>query len=280
MTHIFLLGASTFMFALENSRANQVLSAIIFVNSFQRITHLEIEDVTMASDNKKLECLLQAMNIMNNLVAVSLPNSIDVTQNPMMTSKLNGVLKKKQYLQRINLSYCDLRGHLYNILQGLTQKIVYLNVSDCRLIEDDLFFLVNWRPLCNLRELDLSRNNLNYMDQVVIALLERTLRISCLSVSYCSLSVHSQVLISKECAEMGFLKVFCLQSYTPVNYDVLMELLDVLCRIQTLQKINLFPEVYAFPGNNDQEREMTKYHIMRVCYRYLELKDRPDIELE
>ena len=72
------------------------------VCNLQRITHLEIEDPALPSDSKKINSLLQAINAMNNLVAVSLPNSINVTINPSMTSEFNGALKKKKYLQRLN----------------------------------------------------------------------------------------------------------------------------------------------------------------------------------
>ena len=86
--------------------------------------------------------------------------------------------------------------------------------------------------------------------------------------------------MAKECCELRDLKVFCMQSYVPNKYDILMELLDIVSNIQSLQKINLLPEVYAFPGNNDTERELSKFHIMRVCYRFLELKNRPEIQLD
>jgi len=96
-----------------------------------------------------------------------------------------------QILRVINIII--LQGRLSIVLGGLTQRLVYLNLKDCRLTEDDLFFLISFRPLAGLREFNLSCNNLQQCDRVVIAALEKMPHITCLSVSFCSLSVESQV---------------------------------------------------------------------------------------
>jgi len=89
-----------------------------------------------------------------------------------------------------------------------------------------------------------------------------------------------QVLIARECKECSFLKVLCLQGYTPPPHDDILQLLHICSQIRTLQKAVLFPETYAFPGNVEEEREANKYHTLRFSYRYLDLRGRPDIMLE
>jgi len=69
-------------------------------------------------------------------------------------------------LRRLNLSYCNVRNQLKTLLDGVRQRLVYVNLKDTRLSEDDLFFLAGWRTLAGLRELNLSCNDLQHLDQV------------------------------------------------------------------------------------------------------------------
>ena len=71
-----------------------------------------------------------------------------------------------------------------------------------------------------------------------------------------------------------------MQGYTPLPQNDTLDVLRVCVQMPRLQKVILFPEVYAFPGNNDAERQVHKVHMMRSSYRYLEMRSRPDIELE
>lgn len=245
-----------------------------------RITHFELEDPLLPEDPTKFLSLLEALGSLRNLIALSLPNSVSVQARQNMAVEINAKLRKLKLLARLNLSYCSLQGHLEQLLGGLTQKLLYLNLTDCRLIEDDYFFLVSWKPLMSLRELNLSSNNLALFDQVMIAFLERMSHLTCFSVSYCQLSTHSQVLIARECKELSRLKVLCMQSYTPLPDSDILEILHIVSVIPSLQKVLLLPETYAFPGNNDAERETNKYHMLRDCYSYLSMRQRSDIELE
>ena len=69
-------------------------------------------------------------------------------------------------LRRLNLSYCNVRHRLGVVLDAVRQRLVYVNLKDSRLSEDDLFFLAGWRTLASLRELNLSCNDLQHLDQV------------------------------------------------------------------------------------------------------------------
>lgn len=88
------------------------------------------------------------------------------------------------------------------------------------------------------------------------------------------------MLLARECKECSRLKVLCAQSYTPPEHDDLMRLLNICVQISTLQKVVLFPESYAFPGNVERERELNKLHTMRFSYRYLGMRGRLDLQLE
>lgn len=159
----------------------------------QRITHLEHEDAMLSYEDSRIASLWEALGCLPNLTALSLPDCINVTTNQLIAEDLNKALKSLKHLQRLNLSYCNLKGRLGDVLGGMNQRVVYLNLKDCRLTEDDLFFLVTWRNLAGLRELNLSCNNLQLLDQVLIVMLEKMPLITCLSISFCSLSVDSQV---------------------------------------------------------------------------------------
>ena len=71
-----------------------------------------------------------------------------------------------------------------------------------------------------------------------------------------------------------------MQGYTPLPQNDILELLHITAQIRSIQKVVLFPESYGFPGNNELEREMNKYHTMRFSYRYLKMRGRQDVELE
>ncbi len=234
----------------------------------------------MPCDETKFIQLLELLGDLVNLSALSLPNSIDVATNQEMCATLNTTFQKLKNLKRLNLSYCNLHGQLEILMGGLKQRMIYLNLKDTRLNEDDMFFLVHWRPLASLRELNLSCNNLKFLDQVIIALLERMKYITCFCLSFCSLSFHSQALITRECKESGYLKVFGMQNYVPLADNDTMEMLHICSQMASLQKIILFPEVYAFPGTNEEERRNSKMQILSASYRYLARRGRLDMEVE
>lgn len=256
------------------------LSAVESVLDTNMIRSLEYENAMLSSEEMRLAGLMETVRSLRNLTVLSLPDCIDVGASQTVAADLNACLKALPVLRRLNLSYCNVRNRLGVVLDSVRQRLVYVNLKDSRLTEDDLFFLASWRTLAGLRELNLSCNDLQHLDQVVIAMLERMPHITCLSISFCSLSVSSQVLIARECKECSFLKVLCLQGYTPAPHDDMVQLLHICSQIPSLQKAVLFPESYAFPGNVEEEREANKYHTLRFSYRYLELRGRPDIMLE
>lgn len=141
-------------------------------------------------------------------------------------------------------------------------------------------FLSQWRPLTGLRELNLSANNFGSHDQVIVSMMGRMSHLTCFSVSYCSFNEEELQHIASQAQECSQLKVLCIQGYTPLPLDTTVTILDICARITLLQKVLLFPELYAFPGNNDWEREANKDHALGLGYHILASRNRPDVELE
>ncbi len=245
----------------------------------QRITHFEYEDPSLLRDESKLHSLLEGISKMTTLFGLSLPNTVDTVLCPGVAERLSTVIQKLPYLHRLGLQYCNLKGRLRDVLAGVNQRLSYLNLKDCRLLDEDLFFLLSWRPASWLRELNLSCNNFQYLEDVMIALLKRIPALTCLGLSHSSLSTHSMVHILRGCKRCVHLKTLSIQGYIPLPEPGTLELIHVCSQIRTLQKLILFPETYAFPGQNDVEREMNKSHTMSLSYRYLAMRKREDISL-
>ena len=246
----------------------------------QLISHIEINDSSLPQNNDKFNAVLLMLSKLTMLAALAMPNSVDIKHNQQMASSLNKLLRKLPFIRRINFSYCNLRGRLSTLLGGLRQHVEYLKLKDCRLDEDDISFLQHWKPVASLREFNLSCNNLQQMEGMLIRILQRMPRVTCFSVAHCLFNTHGQVLIARYCKDCACLKVLCLTGYTPLPQNDSLEVLSCIAQIRSLQKAVIFPEVYGFPGANERERAMNRYHTFRFSYRYLAMRGRADIELE
>ena len=247
---------------------------------FQKITCFEYDDPLLPSDEAHFNDLLDGIEQLRFLVTLSLPNCIDCHVNQEMAARLNTVLKKLVYIQRLGLSYCNLKNKLEELLAGCRHHLMYLNLKDARLVEEDIMFLLTSRCVLHLRELNLSCNDLHVLEQSVMILLKKMPSITCLSLSNCQLTTHQQVLIAAECKKQTRLKVLSMQGYTPLSRNDYLELLRICAQIRSLQKVELFPMAYGFPGSNEKEREINRLSTLKICYRYLTMRGRDDMELE
>ena len=161
----------------------------------------------MPQNDAQMDALIEALRSLKNLFALSLPNSVDALANSDQVVKLKHALLDLKHISRLDLSYCNLRSHLSLLLGGTRPHMSYLNLKDCRLTDADMYFLRHWRCLPHLRELNLSSNNLSGQDDVIFRIIERMKRIVCFSVSFCSLSIHSQAMLARHCKECSKLKV-------------------------------------------------------------------------
>ena len=253
---------------------------MFFLFFFQRITHFEVEDSKLPLDDERFQSLIDGIPAMRHLYALSLPSSVDTNTNQGMARSLNVVLRKVRHLQRLNFSYCNLAGQLTNLLEGLQQRLVYLNLTDCRLVDSDINFLATWRNIAFLRELNLSSNTLSNFESQIIGMLEKMKAISCFAVSFTALSLHSLVLIARQCKECSRMKVLGMQTYAPLPVQDVLEILSITSRMPLLQKMLIFPGVYAFPGSSVADREEQRIHLILTSYRYLAMRGRHDIEIE
>ena len=71
-----------------------------------------------------------------------------------------------------------------------------------------------------------------------------------------------------------------MQGFVPLPEGDVLELLRTFSQIKSLQKVVLFPEIYAFPGVDEYERTENKYQLLKMAYIFLEMKERFDVELE
>lgn len=248
----------------------------------QKITCFEYDDPLLPSDEARFTQLLDGLQQLRFLVTLSLPNSIDCVVNQEMANRLNQVLCQLTFLQRLGLSYCNLKNKVEELLMGTRHHLTYLNLQDARLTHEDILFLLR-APRCvnHLRELNLSCNDLRGgLEQSVVLLLKKMPQLTCLSLSHCQLNTHQQILIAEECKKSPRLKVLSMQGYTPLSQNDYLELLRICAQLRGLQKVVLFPKAYGFPGNNEGEREMNRLATLKICYRYLAMRGREDIELE
>lgn len=242
---------------------------------------MEINDSSLPENNERFSSVLKVLNKVNNLVALSLQNSVDIKLNQQMASSLNKLFRKLTRLRRVDFAYCNLKGRLSTLLGGLRQAIEFLGLKDCRLNAEDLVFLSRWNCSKFLRELNLSRNNLEPNISDVESLLERlSQNVVCLSLAYSIFSTTLQLRIARICRKCPKLKVLCLTGYTPLPHTGSLEVLSIIAQNRSVQKAVIFPKVYGFPGNNEAERTMNRYHTLRLSYRYLVMRGRPDLELE
>ena len=74
------------------------------------------------------------------------------------------------------------------------------------------------------------------------------------------------------------LKVIYIQPFTPPKMHEILDILHSFCAIKSLQKFCFLPSLYAFPDNNDYERELAAMKVIQVCTSILESRGRGDIE--
>lgn len=244
------------------------------------VTHLEIEDASMSHDPCKQYYLYEALGHLSNLTSLSLPGCLDVCRVEFVAEEVSRHLSRLTLLTRVNLSYCDLRGSLHHLLHSLQGSIECLHLKDCRLGVSDLMSLLAWRPLRRLRELNLSSNNLQNFEPLVRLVISEAPLLTCFSISFCMLSTRSQVSILRHCTDCQHLKVLTLQSYIPPSRSDLLWLLEACLDLPFLQRVLIFPEVYAFPGDVEVERRENKLATLNYCASLMRSNGRPELMVE
>ncbi|KAH9515162.1 hypothetical protein Btru_019382 [Bulinus truncatus] len=244
------------------------------------LTHIEIEDSGICSEPTRWENLLEGLSQLSELQCLSLPNTVHVPQLPNAMWQLSSVLNNLVNLRKLNLASCTLRDSLETFFTSFTRDLTYLNLRDCRLTQSDIGALMDMCQLSDLKELNLSRNNLATHSSMVVDMLTRMKHITCFSVSFCSLSVEEIRYVVRHCMDCGHLKVLCVQSFIPPPIYEVKEILEDCANISTLQKCVVLPDAYAFPGTHISQRADNHRRTVSLCSQYLNELGRSDIELE
>lgn len=215
--------------------------------------------------------------------------------------RINKSLRRSYKLKRIDFSFNFLRSRLFRLLHGLMQPLEYLNLQDCRLDSSDVAFLNTQSMLKCLRtckELNLSMNDFSQSHSAVFNVVAQCGQLNCLSISYCQIpfdlicqELVANIILSggasltsraadndKNSNNFTQLKYICIQPFTPPKMHEILDILHAFCSIKSLQRICFLPSLYAFPGSNDQERELAADKIILICGSILESKARMDIE--
>ena len=237
-------------------------------------------DENLCSNLNKFDDLLEALLLMSNIEALSLPNTVHVNVHTNAAYELNQVLQQLHGLRKLNFWSSNLRDNLDLLLNDLDLPVIYLNLRDCRLSKSDMEFLLQWGPLSGLRELNLSRNNLKNVVYLAVSLIQRLPQIICYSMSYCCFSVVGIKQIVRKCLDCPNLKILGIQPFTPAPIDDIKMILEDCANIPSLQRLLLLPEAYAFPGNNELSRFQNRELLIRTCTEFLDALERPDIEFE
>jgi len=273
------------------------------------ITHLELRDMAIAAADVDLEHLVNALKSLPMLTALGLCRVLNFyperfaplrsnssggssnanannsyNSNPelrmrMLCAQFNKVLSDMEFLSKLDLSHCFLRGRLRSLLDGCTQPIAFLCLQDCRLIVRDFNFLQNWKALRSVEELNISMNDLSLLPDVPINVVNEKLFLSCFSVSFCGLTTDALVNLASECQNLEALKMLCAECIVPPANHQLMDLMHACSKIPNLQKLFILPSRFAFPGQDDVERERNEHHAYNVCYAVMETLGRKDIGL-
>jgi hypothetical protein len=201
-----------------------------------------------------------------------------------LCTEFNRLLRRLIYLRKLDLSYSYLQSYIPLLFSGLVQRLEYLNLQDCRLISTDLEFLLSMRNLRHLNELNLSMNNFcaRSCTNLLQQLISRCPQMIMLSLSYCSLSAASlgqlaeQFLQHTHQTQIVILSLKSIIPYYSYEFD---HLLSKFGQIPSLKKLHLFPQLYAYPGADDDERELIAEELYRRCCQTLQTLNRQDLEL-
>lgn len=157
--------------------------------------------------------------------------------------------------------------------------------------------------LKSCRELNLSMNDFSQSHANLFSIVAECQLLNCLSISYCQIPfelicqdlVGGVILGGNEAtktvaktngeaaASVGLLpfsnlKYVCIQPFTPPKMHEILDILHAFCLVKSLQRICFLPSLYAFPGSNENERELAADNIIHICAAILESKERSDID--
>ena len=201
-----------------------------------------------------------------------------------LCTDFNRLIRRLIYLRKLDLSYSYLQSYIRILFSGLIQPLEYLSLQDCRLIANDLEFLLSMRNLRYLNELNLSMNNFGARpcSNIILQIIPRCPKLTILSIGYCSLSASTigqladHFIKEKNQTKILLLSFRSIIPYYSHEFDFLLQKFG---QIKTLKKLLLFPQLHTYPGANDDERELVARELYRRCCQTLQALNRQDLEL-
>lgn len=258
------------------------------------LTHICLKDLFMIETPSDISILCSVLEKLSNLVAISLvrvlnfyPVNYTNEEITHLCSRFNKSLKRCYKLKKIDFSFNYLRSRLNLLLRGLVQPLEYLNLQDCRLDSEDISFL-NTPPILkslkSCKELNLSMNDFSNTYTTIFNIISNCDRLNCLSISHCQIPLETicQSLVNKyllaDMKKFSKLKYVMIQPFTPPKMHEIIDVLHTFSLLPSLQKLSFLPSLYAFPGNNENDREHNAIKVIRVCAGILESRGRSDID--
>ncbi|CAF4141453.1 unnamed protein product [Didymodactylos carnosus] len=267
------------------------LNPVIFLTNVETITHLHLSDINMEATEKELTLLVRCLSNLRNIRVLCLQRILNFypqryTHVHFLTDlcqDFNRLFRRLIYLRKLDLSYSYLRSHIRTLLTGVIQPLDYLNLQDCRLTSVDIEFIHSMRNIRYIRELNLSMNDFSMCSTLIVNIVEKIPNLVSLSLAYCQLHTSTLVQLAgcfKPINEsQTSIRYLSLKSFIPyLNWEFL-DLMHAFANITTLKKLLLFPQLYAYPGANDDEREIAARDLYRRCCTILQTLGRTDLEL-
>ncbi|CAF0797925.1 unnamed protein product [Rotaria sp. Silwood1] len=268
------------------------INLILNLTNVDHITHLHLSDPNMETTENELTLLVRSLSNLRNLRVLCLQRVLNLYPHryttPHMLMNLctdfNRLLRRLIYLRKLDLSYSYLQSYIRILFSGLIQPLEYLNLQDCRLMSNDLEFLLSMRNLRHLNELNLSMNNFGTRtcSNLIVQLIPRCTLLTILSIGYCSLQASTigqladYFIKEKNQTKISYLSFKSIIPYYSYEFDFLLQKFG---QIKTLKKLLLFPQLHTYPGANDDERELVAAELYRRCCQTLHTLNRQDLEI-
>ncbi|CAM4743331.1 unnamed protein product [Rotaria magnacalcarata] len=268
------------------------INLVLTLTNVDNITHFHLSDTNMETTENELKLLVRCLSNLRNLRVLCLQRVLNLYPNRYTTPHIlmnlctdfNRLLRRLIYLRKLDLSYSYLQSYIRILFSGLIQPLEYLNLQDCRLISNDLEFLLSMRNLRYLNEMNLSMNNFGTRtcSNIILQLIPRCSQLTILSIGYCSLQASTigqladYFIKEKIETKISYLSFKSIIPYYNYEFDVLLQKFG---QIKTLKKILLFPQLHTYPGANDDEREIVARELYRRCCQTLQTLNRQDLEI-
>lgn len=234
----------------------------------QYLTGLQLQYNALTAHN--FVRLAPALKTLVNLESLDLAcNSIYFYQHEAACIAASQVFEALPRLHRLDLSNNRIKTRLRRLLEGIARPLTYLRLAACSLTVTDLVYLSHSIHRTQLRELDLSENNLSLCDRQLKEVIGGSRSTLCiLELEDCNLDAANVNSLLPSLSQLSTL-MFVNFSQTQLTQDCLVSLLATLAEIVTLQvfKSSYAVECYAVEGEEDRHKAEVLAELNQVSNR-------------